>query len=389
MDELEIFESFDTVAEMSTDAVGGLVPLSASLVARVTEGDDDPRFATFVIGSGWSKSKRFWGPELFGEVVSEIQNAADGEPIVGYMGHIAPNDDPYVFPEIQLQWLGAKMVQTGEKAKLAVKAYVLPGTKGRDYLKRGLVKTVSWRGKAAQIPFQGGVRILKFAIESIDLSRPRAAGMSARMVGALTSEMEEGGNTVKPDEIAALAENELRAHAPALVKAIEGGATGPLNTKIGEMETAIEGAKPIKALIPQLREMLGLGEDADEVGTITAVISHLKAEGKSLREGILDKVLSKRFQGGSESDKSLVRRILVGEMTERDVKLTGDEDKDEKVISEMVTETIDGDTSLKQVVSEMENTPPAPPGTQQPSPGDRESWKPGMSTSNVRVKARV
>ena len=386
MDVEEIFETFDTVAEMSSDAVGGLVPLSSALVAEITEGDDEPRFATFVIESGWSKSKRYWGGELFGEVVTEIQNAATGDPIVGYMGHIKPDDDGYSFPDIQLQWVGAKLLQAGDKAKLAVKAYVLPGTKGRDYLRRGLVKTVSWRGKAAQVPYEKGVRVKQFQIESIDLSRPRSAGMSARLVGALTSEMEERSDKVKPEEIAALQENELRAHAPVLVKTIEDGATTPLSTQISEMETATEAAKPTLALIPQLRGILGLKDEADDATVLQSAISKLKLEAKSLRETILDSVLAKRFKDADKGDVSLLRRVLVGEM--EDVTLTGDEDKDVKAISEMVTQTIDGDDDLKKTVSEMENAAPDLPST---SKDDKNTTKYeiGTDTGNVRVKARV
>jgi hypothetical protein len=389
MDEQEIFETFTIdVSEMTTDP-GGMVPLAPELVAEITEGDDDPRFATFVIESGWSKSKRFWGSELFGEVAAEMNSAASNEPIVGYMGHIKEEDDGYAFPEIQLQWVGAKLLQTGEKAKLAVKAYVLPGTKGRDYLRRKIVKNVSWRGKAALEPFQKGVRVAKFNIESIDLSRPRKAGMSARMVGALTSEMEERSDKVKPEEIAALQQNELRAHNPSLVEAIEKDARSPLETKVGEMETAAEAAKPVVALVPQLREILGLKEDTDEVGVIQAAITKIKSEAKSLREGILDKVLEKRFKGGSDADKSLVRRILVGEMADRDVKLTGNSDEDEKAVSEMVTQIIDGDEALKTTVSEMEEAPAHLPSGQKPDGSGTGEWKPGMSTSTVRVKARA
>src|SRR5262252_4905218 len=131
---VEIFEQFDdVVAEMTSDP-SGLVPLPADLVARVTEGDDDPRFATFQIESGWSKSKRLWGPELFEAIATEINTSAQsGETVVGYQGHIKPENDAYEFPPIQLQWLGAKLLPAvGDKAKLAVKAYVLPGTRARD-----------------------------------------------------------------------------------------------------------------------------------------------------------------------------------------------------------------------------------------------------------------
>jgi hypothetical protein len=386
MDEQEIFETFDvSISEMTAEA-GGMVPLSPELVAEITEGDDDPRFATFVIESGWSKSKRYWGGELFADIVSEIQEAAKTEPIVGYLGHIKPENDPYEFPEIQLQWAGAKLLQGGERAKLAVKAYVLPDTKARKYLKK-LVKTVSWRGKAALQPFEKGVKVKQFQIESIDLSRPRSAGMSARLVGALTSEMEnERSDKVKPEEIAALQENELRAHAPQLVKAIEDGATAPLSTKIGEMETATEAVKPTLALLPQLRGILGLSDDSDDATVLQSAISKLKLEAKSLRESILDGVLAKRFKDADKGDVALLRRVLVGEM--QDVTLTGDEAKDEKAISEMVTETIDGDEDLKRTVSEMEAAPPNLPNTGD----DRNSkteYKIGTDTGNVRVKARA
>jgi hypothetical protein len=387
MDEQEITEVFDTIAEMSSDPAG-LVTVPQDVLASVTDGDDDPRFATFVIESGWSKSSRYWGPELFGEIASEIQGASGNEPIVGYMGHIKPEDDAYTFPEIQLQWVGAKLIQAGEKAKLAVKAYVLPGTKGRDYLRRGLVKTVSWRGKAAQVPYEKGVRVNKFQIESIDLSRPRAAGMSARLVGALTSEM-EGEDKVKPEEIAALSQNELRAHAPQLVEAIEGEARKPLETKVTEMEGEAAKSKPALDLFPQLRSMLGLKDDTDEISVVSAVITKLKEEGKTMRESLIDKVLDKRFKGGSDSDRMLVRRVLVGEMEVRDVKLSGNSEEDEKTVSDNITQIIDGDNALKTTISEMENAPPSPPNTQDDKGNSTKEWKPGMSTSNVRVKARV
>jgi hypothetical protein len=383
----EIFEDFDTVAEFTSDAAAGMVPLSPDLVAEITQGDDEPRFATFVIESGWSKSKRYWGPELFDNVAEQINS---GEPLVGYLGHISPEADPYAFPDIQFHWVKARVQKAGDKAKLAVKAYVLPGTKGRDYLKRRIANTVSWRGKAAQVPFQNGVRVSQFQIESIDLSRPRKNGMSARLVGALTSEMEdtEGGNSVKPEEIAALQENELRAHNAGLVSSIEAAARQPFESKVAEMETDKEKSDSVLGLIPEFRKVLGLNEDTDELGTVQAVISHLRAQGKSLRESVLDAVLAKRLKGGEEADRILLRRVLVGEMSNREISLTGDSDKDEKLVSEMVTEIVDADSSLKKLVSEMEEAPPAPPGTRQPNPGER-AWKPGMSTSNVRVKARA
>lgn len=383
VEELEIAgEIFDSVVcEYTGDAISSLVPVNPELVSIVTEGDPDPKFATFVIESGWSKSKRFWGAELFQNVAEQINNSE--EAIVGYMGHIKPEDDPYTFPEIQLHWVGAKATKVGDKAKLAVKAYVLPNTKGRDYLKRGLVKTVSWRGKVAQIPFEKGVRVAQFAIESIDLSRPRAAGMSAKLVGALTSEMEnEGSNNVKPDEIAALQENELRAHNPALVQAIEASATKPLNDTVAEMTADATALKAEADLIPEIRKLFGMKDDADILEVLGVTAKKLQEAGKTVRDGILDTVLAKRFK--DEGTLKLVRRIMVSEMS--DVEISGDENKDEKVIGEMVDEIVNKDEDLKALVSEMEQTPGAPPTTTE-NRGKQRELKAGLTTSTIRVRS--
>jgi hypothetical protein len=384
-------ETFDS-ASLATEIAGSeLVPLSRAVVERVTEGDDDPKFATFVIESGWSRSKRFWGPELFADVASEMNEAAwDGEPMVGYMGHIPESDDPYSFPEIQLQWVGAKLIErSADKAKLAVKAYVLPGTKARDYLHRGLVKSVSWRGKIAQETVKDGVRVKKFAIESIDLSRPRAAGMSARLVGALSSEMEmEGGNSVKPEEIAALQENELRAHNPALVTQIETSAKEPLETRVSEMTADAEAVKPIVSTIPDFRKLLGLKDDVSDENVLLAVMGEIRKAGRTLRDSVLDSVLAKKFSG-HESDPNLplLRRAIVGEMSGRDLTLTGDNEKDEVAVSEMVNSVIDSDTELKKVVSEMSDTPPAPPSGEPKLDGNSRDLKVGYANSNIRVRS--
>ena len=377
----ETFEGLIAVSEMTSDPAA-LVPLDAAIVARVTAGDDDPKFATFVIEPGWSKSKRFWGEELFGEVASEINSAAQDEPIVGYMGHISPEQDPYSFPEIQLQWVGAKLLGT----KLAVKAYALPGAQGKGYLERGLVKNVSWRGKVVQELFQQGVRIKKFAIESIDLARPRSAGMSARLVGALTSEMaEEGEEGVKPEEIAALSANELRAHNPALVTTIEADARKPLEEQVSEMSTSAEAVKPVVAEIPDIRKLLGLANETDDVTVLKSAIEFIRTQGKTIRDSILDSVLKSKKLDVNDPNAKLARRIIIGEMTE--FQPTGDSAKDEQTVTEMVNRVIDGDEQLKEIVSEMEGAPPNPPEGTKPDPTTSRELKPGLTTSTIRVRS--
>jgi hypothetical protein len=394
---VEIFEYFDDslVMEMTGDGASGLVPLRPELVAEIIQGDDDPKFATYVIESGWSKSKRFWGPELFHDVVSEINNSVQGgEAVVGYMGHIPKEQDSYSFPPIQLQWVGAKIVHnSGDKAKMAVKAYILPGTDARNYINRKnpLIKTVSWRGKVQQEVMGQGVKIKKFLLESIDLARPRTAGMSARLVGPLTSEMEdnERSDTVKPEEILALQENELRAHNPGLVQGIEANARKPLETQVSEMTDAATKTKPTLDLIPQFRTLLGLDDATDDLNTVQAVISQLRAHGKQLRDSVLDKVLLNKLTGGEERDRILVRSLIATEMRDRNVMLSGkeeDEEKDEKIVSEMVNSIIDSSDQLKEIVSEMSGTPPTLPTTEKPRGTSRE-LKVGMSTRSIRVRS--
>jgi hypothetical protein len=380
----DIAEVFETVSEISTDP-GGMVPLSGDFLAEIVRDDETPLFGTYVIESGWSKSNRFWGPELFSGVAAEINQAATMEPIVGYQGHIKPEDDPYEFPDVQLQWVGAKLLQSGEKAKLAVKTYFLPGTKAKDYARRKLAQTVSWRGKVAQEKYEKGVRIKQFQIESIDLARPRAAGMSARLV-ALTSEMDERSDQVKPEEIAALQENELRAHNSGLVTIIETGARKPLEQKVSEMETAEATAKPTLDLIPDLRKLLGLKDDTEPLAVLQATISQLREAGKSLRDSVLDSVLDKRLKGGDDKDRALVKRVIVGEMKDKEFQLTGEQEKDEKLVSEMVNEIINSSDDLKETISEMESAPASPP----PSGGKRgepRELKAGFRSKSIRVRS--
>jgi hypothetical protein len=381
----EIFEPVEVVMEMTTEP-GRLVPLSADFLQSVIRGDDSPLFGTYVIESGWSKSKRFWGPELFDTVASEIAAAAISEPIVGYLGHIRPDDDPYEFPDIQLQWVGAKLLQSGSPTKLAVKAYFLPGTKARDYANRKLAQTVSWRGKVAQEMYEKGVRIKKFAIESIDLARPRSAGMSARLV-ALSSEMETEGGEVKPEEIAALSANELRAHNPGLVQIIEADARKPLEDKVGEMETAAATVAPLTSVeIPALKKALGLADDADSVTVLKAAVDFIREQGKSVREALLDGVLKTKKLDGDDPSVKMARRVIVGEMHAADFTPTGDKTKDEQTVVEMVNRIVDSSDELKAVVSEMEGTPPTPPSTELPR-GTQRELKPGMTTSGIRVRS--
>lgn len=188
---------------------------------------------------------------------------------------------------------------------------------------------------------------------------------------------------MKPEEIAALQENELRAHAPNLVKKIEDSAKEPLETKVSEMTDASTAVKPTLDLIPSLREILGLDDKADDLSVLQAAVTSIKEQGKKLRDTVLDSVLEKKFKG---KDSTLLRRVIVGEITSKNLTLTGDETKDEQTVTEMVNTIINGDEKLKEIVSEMEGTPASPPGAPPPAPGTPD-YKAGSETSTLRVRS--
>lgn len=374
MDEIQDLFECEVVSEMASGA-SALVSLSPERVAEITEGDDDPLFATFVIESGWSKSKRYWPPEILASISEQINRSS--EPVVGYMGHIKPEDDSFSFPDIQLQWMKAAVQPSSDKTKLYVKAYALPTSKARDYLKRKLVRTVSVNGVANLKRIQGGVSVNEFDLESIDLSRPRKAGMKNTLV-ALTTEMED--STVKPEEIAALQENELRAHNPALVTVITASATSPLEERVTEMEAAADDAKKDHDLIAEIRTSLGLAEDADVLTTIGELMAKVRDQVKDMKDRTFDKVLEKKFK--NENTRNLVRRLAVSEMTVDDE--VEDEDEYYKKVEEMVNDFIDKDDDLKALVSSTETgggrSLTSPPGER----GNRE-LKEGYSNDNIEV----
>jgi hypothetical protein len=368
------------VSEMASGATT-LVPLTAEKVQEIVGDDDDPQFATFIIDGGWSKSRRYWGPVILDKIAEQVNSSSD---VVGYQGHISPDRDAYDFPDIQMRWARAKIQTGGDTVKLLVKAYLLPGSKARDYVKRGLKFPVSIRGDAEYRPTKGGVEVKDFDLESIDMARPRKAGMGGRLA-MVTSEM-EGGKEVDGKEIAALSLDDLKAHNPLLVEKIENDACKPLNTKVSEMETENEAAQENVALMAKLREALGLDADADILEVIKKNLTALKESTKDAREAILDGVLKQRFK--NDKDRALVRRVLASEM--KNAELPDDPEEKKVKVTEMVNNFIDNDDDLKEIASEMESGG----GTDLPngdrsndrSNGGKRELKPGYENDRIKVR---
>ena len=181
--------------------------------------------------------------------------------------------------------------------------------------------------------------------------------MSALLVGGLTSEMENEGGSVKPEEIGALQENELRAHNPNLVKQIEDTAKAPLETKVSEITTEGESGKEALTMISKIRESLGLDENGDLLEALGNLVAKSKDVAKEARTKYLDTVLEKKFK--DEPTRNLARRLIVSEMSEGQYVTEMDSAKDdelEKKTEEVVNKVIDSDPDLKKMVSEMEGS---------------------------------
>jgi len=394
MDFVEIQDEFDvTVTEMDmrADSASALVRLDPDTITRVSEGDTEPKFATFIIESGKSRNGRIWNPEIFENVVEQINSSGD---VVGYLGHIKPDDAGHVFPVVQLQWLKARLNVSTDRCQMLAKAYVLPASTGavaRDYIRRGFVKTVSWAGRAKARRTQRGEEVTEFHLQSIDLARPRTAGMKTALVGGLTTEMGEGGSEVKPEEIAALQENELRAHNPTLAASIEDTAKKPVLADLETVRTELESSKGNADLVTQIRQALKLDENADVMEALGSLISKAKEVAKGARTKYLDDILKRKFK--DDATRNLVRRMLVTEMTDgelvSEMEAIEQEEDDEKAKAEtekVVDKFIDNDPDLKKMVSEMSGSGGASFGDGNGAKGDKPEIKAGYENDFITVR---
>jgi hypothetical protein len=162
----------------------------------------------------------------------------------------------------------------------------------------------------------------------------------------------------------------------------------PLETRVSEMETEAAALTPITMnSIPELRTLLGLGDDVEPLDVLKAAISQIRNAGKSLRDTLLNSVLDKKLKGGDDAQAKLVRRMIASEMQNSDLKLTGDDEKDEKTVSEMVDTLINSNDDVKEIVSEMIAAPPAPPVTGKERNGEARELKVGYKSPTIRVRS--
>lgn len=337
------------ISEMTADPASGgngvVIPIDRDKLAKIKERDENPQFVTVAIESGWSKSNRWWKPEI----LKNIEKQVNAKKPVGYKGHMTKAEIDTKFPDPQTVWLGAKTVSVGDKVVLWVKGYNLPRADVRDLLEHEAVNSVSVFGHSKMKPVKGGYEVIDFDLESIDWSRKNQSGMTARVM-AVTSEMDsKGGNSVEPKEIAALSEDEIRAHAPLLVKEIERKAVAPIEERIGEMTTTVETLQPEVDVLVKVKELLGLTEGENVVEKVTSLLSTIEDASASEIKAYIKEAISKKVK--TERGQALVAR-LIGEMhTEYDGQEFNDDLK-AKIDADLEAK-IEEDEVVKEIVGEM------------------------------------
>jgi hypothetical protein len=336
------------ISEMANDpasaGAGVIIPLDPQKVAAIKAKDENPQFVTVAIESGWSRSKRHWLPSILKSIADQVNKKKP----VGYKGHMKPEQVATEFPDPQTVWLGATTTTQGDKTVLWVKGYNLPNSQVRGWLDHEAVNSVSVFGESKMKAVQGGYEVVDFNLESIDWSRKGQSGMTAKVM-SVTSEMEsKGGNTVEPKDIAGLSEDEIRTHAPLLVKEIERKATEPLTTQVGEMTAAADAVKPEVDTFGKVKELLGLTDGENVVEKVTNLLATIEDASASEIKAYIKEAIAKKVK--TERGQALVAR-LVGEMhTEFDGKL---DDEMKAKIDTALAEKIEGDEILKSVVGEM------------------------------------
>lgn len=340
-----------TIAEMGPyDTATINVPIDSAKLASIKARDNNALFVTVEIESGWSQSKRNWKPER----VRKIVEAVNKKKPVGCLGHPLLKDTKAhetEFPKPQVVWLGATHTTRGEITLAYIKGYVLPSAEAREYLENEAIDGVSVFGDSTMRPVPGGYEVTDFDLETIDFTRKGRSGMKSRIV-SLTGESapSEGGKKVDAKDIAALDENEIRTHAPLLVREIERKVSEPLTTKIGEMTTAAEAVTPEIDLLGQIKTLLKLSDGENPVDKLKNLLSKVEEAGSAGVKAYIKELISKKVK--DEQGQALVGR-LIGEM-HSDYQIDGElTEDDKKKIAADFDSKVEGDEVLKKQIGEM------------------------------------
>lgn len=348
----EVFDDLITsrIGEMgSEDSVPG-IPMNPKKLESIKAKDDDPQFVVVEVESGISGNKRNWKPETLRKIVDTVNRRNPG----GHLGHpflLDPKSHDAGFPKPQVVWLGALYEEKGGKAVGKFKGYVLKNSEAREYLTLGLIDGVSVFGDSTMKPVQGGYEITDFELETIDFARQGRSGMKSRVVSLTGEQMSGGGNTVDAKDIAAISEDELRAHAPLLVKEIERKSVEPIQTKVGEQTALVEALQPEADLLTKLKEALKLSDGENPVEKAEVLLAKVEELSSTAIKDFIKSIVGKKVK--TERGQALVAR-LIGEMhMDYEGPLT---DELKTKIEADFTAKVEGDEDIKAVIGEMKGS---------------------------------
>jgi hypothetical protein len=316
--------------------------IPADFLETVRASDSDPMFVTVEVEAGWSESKRRWKPEHLKSVVDKVNKSR----MAGNLGHplLDPKAHERDFPIPQACWVVGKL----EGNKATFKGYVLKTAEARDLLKLGLIDGISIFGDSTMKPVQGGYEVIRFDPETIDFARKGRSGMKSRIVSLTGEQTPERGTTVEAKDIAALSVDEIRTHAPLLVREIERQASVPFETKIGEQTTAIDALQPEADMLAEIKKLLKLTDGENPVEKLTNLITRIEEAGSADIRAYVKELVAKKVK--STRGQALLGR-LIGEMhTEYEGPL---DDDLKKKITDDFNAKIEGDEDIKELVGEM------------------------------------
>lgn len=356
------------IGEMGGPDMAPDLPVPAHFMNQVRENDDHPVFVTVEVASGQSNNKRIWKPEHVRKVVDKVNKERMG----GNLGHplLDPKAYDSAFPIPQVVWVAAKAVEIGGKTVGKFKGYVLKTAEARELLRLGLIDGVSWFGdmRAKRLP-DGTLEVIDFEPETIDFARKGRSGMKSRVLALAGEQTGNEGGSVEPRDISALSIEEVKSHAPLLVKALQDEATAPLTTKIGEQDGVLTAQKPEIDMMGEIRKLLGLQDGDNPVEKLTEFLKNAEEAAKDEIRTFVRSIVGKKVK--TKRGQDVVLRLLGGEMEEWESEpLTEDKKKE---IEKAVKDAMEEDKAIKALVGEMEAwEEEEPPGDEGDGDGDGE-----------------
>lgn len=280
------------------------IPVSSSVdYDKLIEGDEEPMEVAVSMQAG--KSKRGW--DYTPEVVKSIVDQVNSDSPNGFKGHQKAENVSHEFVDPATHWIGAKYDDKTNTAYF--RGYVDPSEKKlRRWIKTKRINETSIFGEMQLKKEKGETKVVGCNLMSIDWTPKGRPGMQTKVVD-IKGEMDEGGNSdmTKEELIAALR----------TFLASNKGATREL---VGEMDANfIQEVENLEAQLPQVRQELGLKEDATFEEVIASIKNLKKIEAdqeNANQKRVVDEVIKEKFPENQEA-QALAGEMFVPTKTEK------------------------------------------------------------------------